>query len=363
MKRYFLMLIIIFIFSDVFAQQRNIRSAERNLEKGEVMKARRKIDKATEHRKSQDDPKAWLLKGKIYSTIALDSAEYPTVEMPTQTAIHALEKTRELTSSDDLLALYARQNLENFYHLMMDQAITMADSGQYKEVWKLLAKSKSILPQQPEAYLFEGRLAFALQDFERAKENYNDLIKQLQYRDKGLYEVLNNLITIHLLEYPKIDSSLAYLHTAQQLLPDSLSFYEKEISILINAGNIEQAVSRLKNTNFPESLKPRLFTEVAKVYHQKNQPLQAIQQYEHALRYNPSNHQIILNLAESHRQLAEEKALQADEAEFLEATKHYRSALQYLKKAAELSTQEDPVTGETIQAIESKLKEMPTAQN
>lgn len=364
MKRYFLsLLIIIFIFSNAIAQERNIRLAERALEKGKLMKAKRRIDKATEHRKTQDNPKAWLLKGEIYSTLTLDSGNYPSVESPLQMAIHAFEEAKKLTSADDLLNLFARQNLETFYHRMMEQAIAMADNGRYEDVWKLLAKAKRILPQAPEAYLFGGQLAFALQDFERAKDSYDDLIRQVQYREEGLYEILNNLIAIYLLEYPTIDSSLAYIRMSQHLLPDSLGFYKKEISLLINSGNLEQAVNRVSSENFPDRIKPLLFTEIAKAYQQNNQSQQAIEQYENALTHHPDDLHLLFNLAENHRQLAEEKALQANEAEYQEAAKHYRSALQYLKKAAEQTNQKNFATEETIQAIELKLEKLTTAQN
>lgn len=364
MKAYFLPLFIItLLFSGAYAQQRNIRSAERALEQGKLLRAQKKIDKATDHRKTQNDPKAWLLKSKIYSTIALDSNAFPSVKEPTQTAIQALAETQKLTSPDDLIALYARQYQEHFYHQMMDQAISAADSGQYQDVWKSIAKAKIILPQQPEAYLFGGRLAFALQDFERAKKNYYYLVEELQFQGYGLYEVLNNLITIHLLRHTTLDSSLFYLHKAQQLLPDSLNFYEREISLLINAGKIAQAVDRLKDENFPKSLKPFLFTEVAQVYQQKNQPLKAIEQYKNALQHSPDHQHILLKLADSHRQIAEEKALQTHEQAITEAAQHYQSALQYLKKTAAYATLPHADTKEAIQAIELKLKELTAAHH
>ena len=138
LKTFFLSLLLVSASAGLFAQK--LDKAKDLLGKQKYSEARTEIDNFLTNEKNKTNSEAWYLKGKIYSSIALDSVAQASVPEAKTQAIDAFRKYIELenqvkdsTKRFLLLTLENRKPLTDLYSAYSKQAASYYNAGNFND--------------------------------------------------------------------------------------------------------------------------------------------------------------------------------------------------------------------------------------
>ena len=138
LKTFFLSLLLVSASAGLFAQK--LDKAKDLLGKQKYTEARTEIDNFLANEKNKTNSEAWYLKGKIYSSIALDSVLQASVPDAKPQAMDALKKYIELenqikdtTKRYLLLTLENRKPITDLYSAYSKQAASYYNAGNFND--------------------------------------------------------------------------------------------------------------------------------------------------------------------------------------------------------------------------------------
>lgn len=350
------------VVATAFGQNKNVRKAEGALEDGELAEAKEWIDPAINDEKTKDDGKTWFIYGQVYQAIAEDSTNSVQAEDPYQTALDAYAKAKELEKEGSVYYTFADQQIQSVWAQNINKGAELYSAQDYENAIKLFDVAKMAVPEDTTAYIYAGISAQQAGDLMGAAENYRYLIDKLDYESEDFY---NSLIYIYLVDQKDTETALEYLRKAQDAFPENSDFLKREINILINDENFEEAERKLTKAIDKEADNPILFYNRAYLYEQMERDEEAIENYKKAIELDPTYFDANFNLAAFYFNEAADILKEANEMDLKEyqergkeieenAKVYFEKALPYLEKSKELQPDNEKVLG-TLQTVYTRL--------
>ena len=363
MKTYTLSLLMcLAVVATAFGQNKNVRKAESSLEDGELAEAKEWIDPAINDEKTKDDGKTWFVYGQVYQAIAEDSTNSVQADDPYQTALDAYDKAKELEKEGAVYYTFADQQIQGIWAQNINKGAEMYSAQDYENAIKLFDVAKMAQPEDTTAYIYAGISAQQSGELMTAAENYRYLIDELDYESIDFY---NSLIYIYLVDQKDTEMALEYLRKAQDAYPENSDFLKREINILINDENFEEAERKLTKAIEKEADNSILYYNRAYLYEQMDRDDEAVENYKKAIELDPTYFDANFNLAAYYFNEAAEILKEANEMDLKEyqergkeveenAKVYFEKALPYLEKSRELEPDNEKVMG-TLQTVYTRL--------
>ncbi len=367
MKRTVFLLIFLMIASTVVnAQGRDLRRANRQLDRGNLADALEHLQEAQEHESVFEDPEFWLTKSRLYMEIAITEEEsYKNlVENPVDKADEALFKAKEL-DTDNQLILEIQPLLLFLSDLTRNVGAEAYENEEWLKASDYLLRSYNIGLTYDDKdtliYSYAGIAAEIGGNLERAKEIYLDL-KNMQYDESFIYSSLSNIA----MAQGDTLAATKFIQEGREKYPDELDLIFAEANIHIFTGDIDQAREILDLAIQKDPENPHLYFAFGANYDRMSQDTtytdeerafafdEAIKAYESALELKPDYFDAVYNLgvlyfnrgirifeaAEDRlRETHDFARYQEDEKEFKEA---WLEAQPFLEQAKEMLEMDDP---------------------
>ncbi len=367
MKRIVFLLIFILISATVVhAQGRDIRRANRQLNRGNLDEAKEHIEAAMEYEEALEDPELWVVKAQLYMEIAItEEPEYQQLaENPVDLADHALQKAQELDKDNDFL-IEIQQAMLFMSELVFNAGVAAYNEEEWGTASDYFLRAYDIsksFDSKDTTTLYNAALTAEFgQDFEKARDLYLDL-KRMEYDQPFVYSSLSS-ISLHLGDTLK---GTEYVQEGRDRYPDNLDLIFAEANIHIFTGDVEEATRVLDIAIEKDPDNPGLYFAFGANYDKMAQDTlyseedrefafeQAVQAYEKALELRPDYFDAMYNLgalyfnkglmlfedAEQRLRKTQDFAqYQKDEEEFREI---WLEAQPYLEQAKDLIDEDDP---------------------
>lgn len=363
MKKYTLSFIVcLAVVATAFGQSKNVRKAESALEKGELAEAKSLIDPATSDEKTKDEGKTWFTYGQVYQAIAEDSTNSVQVDAPYETALEAYRKVKELEEEGDVYYTLAEQQIQDIWAKNVNSGAERYQEQDFENAIEAFDVAKMAIPEDTTAYIYAGISAQQAGNLDVAAENYEYLVDELDYKSEDFY---NSLIYIYLVEKKDNDKAIEYLRKAQEAYPENSDFLKREINVLINEENFEEAEQKLTKAIEAEGDNAILFYNRAYLYEQMDRDEDAITNYKKAIELDPNYFDATFNLAAFYFNKAAEVLQEANNMDLKEYQKrgkeiednaktYFEKALPYLEKSKELKPDDEKVLS-TLQTVYTRL--------
>lgn len=345
-----------------FGQNKNVRKASSALDNGELAEAKTQIDPAINDEKTKDDSKTWLLYGQVYQAIAEDSTGSVQAEDPYQKAMEGYSKAMAMEEEGSTNYTMAEQMKEQVWANAVNKGAKLYSDKSYEEAIKYFDVAKMAKPQDTTGYIYAGISAQQAGSLDDAAENYAFLVDSLDYESEDFY---NSLIYIYLVEQKDSEKALNYLQKAQETFPDKPDFLKREITVLINDEEYDQAEEKLAKAIESEPDNAILYYNRGYLYEQMDQGEQAIESYQKAIDLDPSYFDATFNLAAYYYNQAAEILQTANDMDLKEyeekgkvvedsAMTYFEKALPHLEKSRDMKA-DDPKVLTTLQTVYTRL--------
>jgi tetratricopeptide (TPR) repeat protein len=363
MKKYNLILFMcLAVVATAFGQSKNVRKAESALESGNIAEAKEWIEPAINDEKTKDDGKTWFIYGQVYQAIAEDSTGSVSAENPYQTAVDAYNKAKELEKEGAVYYTFAEQQIQSIWAQSINKGAELYSAQDYDNAITQFDIAKIALPMDTTAYIYGGISAQQGGNLDVAAENYRYLIDELDYKSEDFY---NSLIYIYLVEEKNSEKAIEYLGKAQEAFPENSDYLKREINVLINDENYDEAERKLTKAIEKEGDNPILYYNRAYLYEQMDRNDDAVENYKQAIEIDPSYFDANFNLAAFYYNRAAEILQRANDMDLKEyqkrgkeiedeAKSYFERALPYLEKSKELKPDDEKVLG-TLQTVYTRL--------
>ena len=367
MKQTVILLIFLMISATVVhAQSRDIRRANRQLDRGNLASAIEHLEDAKQHEGYSEDPEFWITKSKLFLEIAITQEEEykDLVDNPVIKADEAVFKARDLDVDNQFLL-----DIQQMLLFLSEITFNVGVEAYQEQDW--LKASDYFLRSYEIGLEFDSKdtttyynAAFTAElgrDLERAQKLYLEL-KDMEYDQSFIYISLTNIA----LSQGDTLSATQYVQEGRERYPDDLDLIFSEADIHIFTGNIEKAREVLDVAIQKDPENPNLYFAFGANYDKMSSDTtyteeermfafdEAVKAYEKAIELKPDYFDAVYNLGvlyfnrgirifeESEERLRETHDFaqyQKDEEKFKEA---WLEAQPYLEASKEMLDMEDP---------------------
>ncbi|WKN30818.1 tetratricopeptide repeat protein [Porifericola rhodea] len=363
MKKYTLSIMLcLAVVATAFGQNKNVRKAESALESGELAEAKALIDPAISDEKTKDDGKTWYIYGQVYQAIAEDSTNSVQADQPYQTALDAYRKAKGMEKEGSVYYTFAEQKIQEVWAKNINAGAEKYQQQDFENAIRNFDVAKMAIPEDTTAYIYGGISAQQAGNMDVAAENYAYLVDELDYKSEDFY---NSLIYIYLVEKKDNDKAVEYLRKAQEAYPENADFLNREINVLIQEENYEEAEQKLSKAIENEADNPILYYNRAYLYEQLEKEDAAVENYKKAIELDPNYFDATFNLAAYYFNKAAEILQEANNMDLKEYQKrgkeieesakvYFEKALPYLEKSKEIKPDDEKVLS-TLQTVYTRL--------
>ena len=253
-KILFLMLMLIAVAVSAQKKQKpNLNKALKHLQDGQLAEAKEMIDAATTYEKTMDDGKTWYYRGLIYAAIdtASDASVKALAEDPFKTAMESFAKADEMSKGDteyftsdpaNVIPVTKSQQIGQLANYYLNRGAALYQSDSLEEALKNFEKTQVVLPEDTTAYFYAGFVANAMEDHDKALQNFE------KYLEKGGKSSDAYSLMINTYSGPKEDKekALELARAAKEKFPENQEFPKVEIGLLIDLDKVEEAKSGLE---------------------------------------------------------------------------------------------------------------------
>jgi len=388
----FLFLILISLKS--FSQSNNVQSAAnyfKNYERassknkqGEIANAKRFIDMAAENSSTNNDPKMWYYKGKIYHAI-----DYDSIAAINQLDVDAAEKAASsilnvLKLETETKFLAKNDYLDEVNDLtwicgvgLFSRAVEAYTKNDFERAAKYYNQIFDILPLDKNNNLKRNNITADVlnqnlylvykkaKDMEKAKMYLQKLI-DAHFNDPSIYLNMSRIY----LEEKDTAKALGYIEQGRKIFEDNPKLISEEINIYIAQGKTDLLISKLSDaiTATPEN--EQLYFNRATLLDNKKEREKAIEDYKKAIELKPNYFDANYGLGVLYFNTAAElsnkansippaKQKEYDEAK-AKAQAKFKEAQPYLEKAHEVNPK-DVVTINSLKQIYARLGDLKKA--
>ncbi|TVR40752.1 MAG: tetratricopeptide repeat protein [Bacteroidia bacterium] len=305
-------IVVLFSTSVLYAQGRDMRRADRSIDRGNLASALENLQAAMEHEEVFEDPEFWLLKARLYLQIAItDNPEYrELVENPVDKADEAMIKAVEL-DTDNQHWIQIQQNMLFLSEMVFNQGVDKYNQQNWGEASDYFLRAYEIgktFEAQDTTTLYNAALSAELgQQYDKALDLYIRL-RDMQYDQPFLYASLANIS----LFLGDTASGTKYVEEGRERYPDDLELIFTEANIHIFTGDLNRAEKILDIAIEKDPDNPVLYFALAANYDQMAQDTlypaekrefafqEAISAYKQALEIDPNYFDAMFNLGALH---------------------------------------------------------------
>ncbi|MCX6285825.1 MAG: hypothetical protein NTY96_01750 [Bacteroidetes bacterium] len=358
MKRIVLLVLMVISISLAFGQKAVRQTASNYLKEGKLDKALETINQCIQDPSTAQDPKAWFIRGNIYSEIAVTKDEkFKSLEPEPLTK--ALESYKKATQYDE-----KREFAEDIFQKVnwqrntyFNQAVDYYGKKDYKSAMMSFDHSYSALGaiNIPDtlSLFYAATCATMANERIQAKTYFIDLLK-LKAKSVNIYVSLSELYR----QEKDSSTSLAVIREGQKIYPGNMPLFLAETNIYLTFNNTDKALSNLRLAAKKDSANPSIYYALGTIYNKlvddtskkadfrEQMFTNASDAYKKAIQLKPDYFDPIFNIGALYVNKAvyyddKAKNLPLDaEAEYktlkAEADKYLEAAIPYLEKATEL---------------------------
>lgn len=234
-------------------QKPNINKALKSMQEGNLAEAKDVIDAATTYEKTMDDGKTWYYRGLIYAAIdtSSNSSVKALAQDPFKTAMESFAKADQMakpgseyftTDPNNVIPVTKTQQIAQLANWYLNRGAELYQSDSLEEAMKNFEKTQVVLPDDTIAYFYAGFVANAMDEHDKAIENFE------KYLEKGGTSSDAYSLMINTYSGPKEDKekALEVARRAKEQFPENSEFAKVEIGLLIDLNKIEEARTGLE---------------------------------------------------------------------------------------------------------------------
>ncbi len=239
----------------LFAQNKNVTSAEENLKSGILDKAKTAIDEAITNDKTKDKDKTWYIKGQVYAAIAQSDKYKSLAPDAKDQAFEAFKKCLQINPKYPAFLLSQFKGLSDLYASYWGdgaKAFNVKDYNKAYTDFKNVVAVNDLLyglnmgmgvKMDTAALLNIGNAAYNAGHKDTAAVYYQKLA-DIKYKDQPfVYSALDNY-------YRSKNDEADFLKTlaiAKELFPNDQSFTNEEIDYYRATGKMDELVKKLED--------------------------------------------------------------------------------------------------------------------
>lgn len=380
MRKLILSLALVGIATVAFGQKKVVRSAERNLTRGNLQEAYTEVQAALQDAETGSQSDTYLLKGKIEARMfAADSSNTEETLSLGQTALGSFLKTMELENQDSSSKVGKEvykpfldgvpDNLQAQGVMFLKQASFNKAIERYEEDDLELAAgffglAADIDPSDTSLVFNAGYTAERTGDYEAAKKYFSELLKNDGYNKLNAYYFL---IQIASSEDKDQEEAYRLVNEARELYPTDKGLAEFEIQLLLQLNKMDEAMASIKSAleSDPDNTAIRLRYGYLK--EQSGDLEGALEEYKRTVETDPNffegNYYAGAVYLDNAREIINEvnnlddKEWEAKSDSMLaEADKLYEEAVPYFTKASELQPENTEIL-RILYQVHTRLKD------
>jgi tetratricopeptide (TPR) repeat protein len=358
MKKIVLVMMMVAVAASSFAQNAKVQSASNYLRSSDLKKAKIAIDQASTHAKTGSQAKTYVVMGKIYYALSVDTT--PKFDDIRKDAIlksaEAFEKAKGFADSrTDKNELYTYL-YGHTYNKIYDEGVKFYNAKDFANAAIYFAKCGDIKATNEEldtiAYYYAANMSAANDDHEGAIKYFNK-IKGSGYEDGVVYTKIAN-------QYKAIGDTakaVEVITEGRETFPGNQGLLIAEFNIYVDMGETEKAISNIDKAIEANPEKAAYYYVRGKLKETMATPDLAGAQadYEKTIELEPNhldaNHDLgALYVNKSVVVVEEMNALPYSDTKGYDAKKKelddiFGKALPYLEKAYELDPKDTEVQG------------------
>ncbi len=368
MKRIVFLLIFLMISASVLhAQGRDIRRANRHLNRGNLDRALEHVQEAMEYEEVLEDAEIWVIKAQLFMEIALtEEEEYKDlVDNPVDRADAAMQKAMELDKEDNEFMLEIQQAMLLMSELVFNEGVIAYEEEDWSSASSYFLRAYEITEEfesQDTTILYNAAISAELaQEVDKAKNLYLRL-RDMEYDEPYLYTSLTNISMMQ----QDTTAATKYVQEGREKYPENLDLIFAEANIHIFTGDTEQAEQILDIAIERDPDNPALHFAFAANYDAMSQDTlrydreerdfafeAAVESYERAIELEPDYFDAMYNLGamyfnkglqmleEAEEELRETQDFQAYQEQEEKIREVWFEAQPYLERSFELIDEDD----------------------
>ncbi|MFW6351347.1 MAG: tetratricopeptide repeat protein [Bacteroidota bacterium] len=359
-------LTFLFFVNITEAQKREVRKANRNLNKANFEEALTHINNALEDESTQKESDTWVLYTKILMEISAseDESVRNLVEDPLDKAYDAIQKAEELDEENKNM-LEIQQTLLVLSEYFFNAAAVEYNEENFDKASQLFFKSYKVsesFESIDTSTLYNAGLSAEMAgNIDDAYEYYVET-EEYDYDQPFLYSSLANISA----QKENMEEATEWIKKGRERYPENLDLIFSEANIYLTTGNIPEAERVLEIAIERDPENPNLHYAFAVNYDQMSRDTlfskeerqfayqEAIKSYEKAIELKPDYFDAIYNLGalhfnegialyvEAEEILREDMDFEAYEEKEKEVLELWLEARPYLEQAFEMIDEDDP---------------------
>jgi Tfp pilus assembly protein PilF len=283
MKKMSVIIVMLFMMTQVFAQNATVVSAYNFHNSGRLDKAKEAIDKAITHEKTMVDAKTWFYRGNIYIDIHRSPIEEYRKLDPNaiDVAYEAYKRAMELDDknrySDDIRG-FMPIIAESYFNRgaeMFNVGLLAVEDGDKEQAKNSFDGSASSFEKAFKIYSEAGisdttsiyfiSLAAELgEDWEKARTNLEKLI-EMEYSQSGIYSSLAN---IYYNQDKDLTKAIEIYAIGRQLFPEDFNLLLNETNLFLGEDMTEEALSNLTKAAEIDTSNASIFFAIGAKYNE-----------------------------------------------------------------------------------------------
>jgi Tfp pilus assembly protein PilF len=289
----------------VSAQKNEITNAILYDKEGNLEKAKIAIDKAVNHPKTMEDPKAWYTAGTIYEKIEIAKrtdlgAGLENIEKIGQ----AYQNAIKFDKPGGFYALESEKRKDVPWQMALNKGVELYQNKQYKEAAPYYGVAQRAKPQDTTAFVYGAYNALSIPDYDLYEQHIDNLDK-IGYNNLLDYyiQLINGLMGAK-----QNEKALQVTEKARKKYPTNKDLSITEIQLYFELGKNAQLITKLEEGIKLDPENSQLYSTLGSIYdqaakdeskspaEQESSKKKALELYQKAIDKDPKNFDAHFNM-------------------------------------------------------------------
>lgn len=385
MRKLILSLALVGIATVAFGQKKVVRSAEKNMGRGNLQEAYTEVQSAVQDSETGNQSDTYLLKGKIETKMfAADSSNTEQTLNLGRTALGSFQKTMELESNDSSSKVGKEvfkpvmdgvpeslqgEGVMSLKNASFTKAVNLYEEDDLERAAGFFALAADIDPADTSLIFNAGYTANATGNFEDAKKYFTGLLQADEYNKLNAYYFL---IQIASAEDKDQEEAYRLVNEAREMYPNDKGLAEFEIQLLLQLDKMDEAMTSIKSALETDPDNTAIRLRYGYLKEQSGDLQGALEEYKRTVEVDPEffegNYYAGAVFLDDARQiinevnnLGDEEWEKKSESMLSKADSLYENAVPYFTKASELQPDNTEIMRILFQ-VHDRLKNEAKAQ-
>lgn len=303
-----LLILCVFATEMVNAQRREVRRANRNLNRGNLTEALEHIKNASKDESTKEDPETWILKSRVYMEFSMtQEEEYKgKVENSLDKAYKAIQKAQEL-DKDNMNLLDINQTMLVLSELFFDYGAVAYNESQFLQASEYFQTSYQVsqaIDVMDTTTLFYAAITAEFGGEPDMAYDMFLITHEYEYEEPTIYSSLSRIE----LNRGNVDKAVEWINIGRNRFEEDLDLIFWEANVHLTTGNIEEARRVLQlaidkdpenanlhyvfGVNYDNMSKDTIYSKEEREFAFK----EAVKAYERAIELQPDYFDAVYNL-------------------------------------------------------------------